>query len=80
VSNESSWPLVKITDRKETPVEVIERRKQCWEQWQDGAITFIEACNFLYSTITKEEMDEHLEFFPEPEFMSEVNALIERNR
>jgi hypothetical protein len=60
-----------------TQQELNKKRESCITQWQDGAITFIEMVNWLYASVTKEEIDEFNELCPPPEFMGEVKKLIE---
>lgn len=61
--------------------ELDKKRMDCWKQYQDGAITFIEMLNWQYSTVTPEEIavQDQIEKDREKiDFMGEVTAAFGR--
>ncbi len=51
--------------------ERIKQRQACFNQWIDGAITYVEMCNWLYANITPEENAEFEQYKPN-DFMAKL--------
>jgi len=78
--------LLKEKESRKMDKQLMKQREECWRQWQDGAITFVEMCYWLIGSITPQEQLEHdlyqaqLAAEPFADFMLEVEALIQRNK